>query len=296
MNTPLHDGHASPTTGATSAVLPVPTLDHVVVNVRDGMEEAAARYRRLGFTLTPMGRHTLGSINHLAMFGNDYLELLGVPAEGAPRSDVLDWPAGLNGVVFGTDDSDALHATLAAAGAPVLPPLAFSRPVALPGGPRDAAFRTVRVAREAVAAGRLYFCHHLTRDLVWRDEWRRHANGVLGIAGIVITAETPDVLGKLFATLFGADAVVPIEGGLRLGVGLTRVDVLSRADVERRFGKAAPPQDGRPDAMTALVLRTADLDRTEAALMAGDVPHTRESERVLISAAEACGVALEFRG
>ena len=138
--------------GNTSAILPVASLDHIVVNVRDRMDEAAGLYRRLGFTLTPQGRHTLGSINHLAMFGTDYLELVGVPPEGAPGTDPMDWPEGLNGVVFGTDDSDGLYQVLAAAGAPVLPPLAFSRPVALPGGTRDAAFRTVRVAREAVPA------------------------------------------------------------------------------------------------------------------------------------------------
>jgi len=30
-----------------------------------------------GFTMTPRGTHTLGSINHLAIFGTEYLELLG---------------------------------------------------------------------------------------------------------------------------------------------------------------------------------------------------------------------------
>jgi hypothetical protein len=30
--------------------LPVPTLDHVVVNVRDRIDEGADTYRRLGFT------------------------------------------------------------------------------------------------------------------------------------------------------------------------------------------------------------------------------------------------------
>ena len=50
---------------------PVPTLDHVVVNVHDRIDAAAETYRRLGFTLTPRGYHTLGSMNHLAMFGTD---------------------------------------------------------------------------------------------------------------------------------------------------------------------------------------------------------------------------------
>jgi hypothetical protein len=276
--------------------LPVPTLDHVVINVRDRMMDAATLYRRLGFTLTPLGRHTLGSINHLAMFGTDYLELIGVPPEGAPGTDVLDSPQGLNAVVFGSDDSETLHATLAAAGAPVLPPLAFSRPVALPGGSRDAAFRTVRIAKPAVASGRLYFCHHLTRDLVWRDAWRRHANGVLGIRDVVIAADRPEVLGGLFSALFGADAVVPIGGGLRLGVGLARLDVVARAEVERRFGSAAPAPDGRPEAMTALAFSVADLDRAATALRAGEVSGVvRQADRLLVPASETMGVTLEFR-
>jgi hypothetical protein len=274
----------------------VPTLDHVVVNVRDRMDDAAALYRRLGFTLTPLGRHTLGSINHLAMFGTDYMELLGVPPDGAQRTDVLDWPAGLNGVVFGTNDSDALHTRLAAAGAPVLPPLAFSRPVALPDGTRDAAFRVVRLDKPAVASGRMFFCHHLTRDVVWRDEWRRHANGVLGIEGVVIAAEQPDTLGALFTTLFGPEAVRRIPGGLRLSMGLTRLDVIAPAEVARRFGVAAPAPDGRAEAMAALVLRTADLDRAAAALHAGGIAGVlRDDGRLVVPAAEAFGVTLEFR-
>jgi hypothetical protein len=230
------------------------------------------------------------------MFGTDYMELLGVPQGEGGRTDVLDWPAGLNGVVFATNDSDHLHARLAAAGAPVLPPLAFSRPVDLPDGPRDAAFRVVRLDKPAVASGRMFFCHHLTRDVVWRDEWRRHPNGVLGIEGIVIEAERPETLGALFATMFGADAVRPIAGGLRLPMGLTRLDVVSPAEVARRFGPAAPAPDGRAERMAALVFRTADLDRAAYALASGGFDAVRDADRLLVPAGEAFGVTLKFRG
>jgi hypothetical protein len=229
------------------------------------------------------------------MFGTDYMELLGVPRGEGGRTDVLDWPPGLNGVVFASNDSDALHARLAAAGAPVLPPLAFSRPVALPDGTRDAAFRVVRVERAAVASGRMFFCHHLTREVVWRDEWRRHPNGVLGIEAAVISAEQPERLGATLAALFGTGALRPIPGGLRLPMGLARLDVVAPAEVARRFGRAAPPPDGRAEAMVALVLRTADLVGAAAALAAGGVAGVmREPERLLVPAGEAFGVTLEF--
>src|SRR6202008_2160826 len=100
-------------------------------------------------------------------------------------------PNGLNGLVFGTDDSAATYAALRAVDVPIEPPQEFSRPVELPGGKRDAVFRTVRFKAEVIPAGRVYFCHHFTRDLVWRDEWRHHANGTVAVARAVIADENP---------------------------------------------------------------------------------------------------------
>jgi len=54
-----------------------PVLDHAVINVMGKLDEAAAQYTRLGFQLTERGHHTLGSSNNLAIFGTNYLELLG---------------------------------------------------------------------------------------------------------------------------------------------------------------------------------------------------------------------------
>src|SRR5277367_2739283 len=100
---------------------PVPTIDHVVVNVRDRIEEGAATYRRLGFTLTPRGYHSLGSMNHLAIFGTDYLELIAVPAGNTSRSEIMSAPEGLNGLVFASEDAAATHAAVSAAGVAVQP-------------------------------------------------------------------------------------------------------------------------------------------------------------------------------
>ena len=91
--------------------------------------------------------------------------------------------------MFGTEDSDAVFAALQAAGVAVQLPQQFSRPVALPGGGFDATFRTVHVSPTTAGLGRIYFCHHLTRHLVWRDEWRHHPNGAIGIVRAVIVAE-----------------------------------------------------------------------------------------------------------
>ena len=276
--------------------LPIPTLDHVVVNVRDRVDEAAETYRRLGFTLTPRGYHTLGSMNHLAMFGTEYLELIAAPPGDARRQEILAAPEGLNGLVWGSEDSSATYEALHAAGVPVVPPQQFSRPVALADGPHDATFRTVRLTAGTTEAGRLYFCHHLTRALVWRDEWRHHRNGVIGVVRAIIAAEDPASLGALFSRMFGPDAVRPIEDGCRLLIGLSHFDLVTVKALRRWFGDAAPEGNGRREFMAALTLRTRSLAAAAAALQEGRIEGVlRDEGRIVVPATAAFGTVLEFR-
>ena len=271
--------------------LPTPTFDHVVVNASDRLDDAKATYERLGFTLTPRGYHSLGSTNHLAIFGTDYLELLGLPIE-ATRPDVASDPIGLNGLVFGTEDSGSVYAALAAAGVPATPPNEFTRPVDLGDGTsRDATFRTVHIQPAAGRPGRLYFCHHFTRDLVWRDEWRQHANGAVGIVRAVIASSDPSIIGTLFARMFGDTAVRPIEGGIRLAVGAQAIEVLDPATVARQMGNAAADAAGRDHYMAALTLRTRGLDLVRSAVGVNAIV---EAGRVLVPASAAMGCPLEF--
>lgn len=267
-----------------------PTLDHVVINARDRLDEAAETYRRLGFTLTPRGYHTLGSANHLAILGTEYLELIGVLSPDSPRRDVMASPTGLNGLVFGTEDSASVHAALTASGVPATPPNEFSRPVELPGAEaaRDAVFRTVHVTPQPVWPGRIYFCHHFTRDLVWRDEWRSHKNGAVGVMRMVIASDDPSRLGRLFGRMFRPGMVHPVASGVSLIVGLSRVDVLDHATAAAQLGADG---DGRAEFMAGLTLRTLSLDQAEGALAGLGV---RSADRVLVPAAVAFGCVLEF--
>ena len=262
-------------------VFPAPTIDHVVVNTRDRLDAAAAAYERLGFTLTPRGHHTLGSANHLAIFGTDYLELIGVMDPASPRTDVMGSPIGLNGLVFGTDDSAAVHAALTASGVDATPPREFSRPVDLPGGAEDAVFRTVHITPQPVWPGRVYFCHHFTRKLVWRDEWRHHANGAIAVARMVIASDGPHRLAEVFGRMFGPTTIRAVEGGISLAVGLARVDVLTPATVMAPAGYPArrtPGIHGRADAPHRLPGANRDRAGRRAA-PARSGPHRRRVGR-----------------
>jgi hypothetical protein len=180
-----------------------PILDHLVLDVHTDMDAVAALYRDLGFTLTDRGHHTLGSINHLAMFATDYLELLGWPETGTSRTELLNFPRGLNGLVFKTDDVDETYNYLRAVNLAGDPPRTFSRPVVIDGEVREAKFRTVHVAPDQARLGRIYFCEHLTPELVWRPEWQHHANGVTTIASVVVASSDPAVMAELFRAMFG---------------------------------------------------------------------------------------------
>ena len=101
-------------------------LDHIVINVHREMDAAETAFADLGFTLTPRGYHTLGSINALAMFGTDYLELLGFPADGeVKRPELANAPMGLNGLVFKTSNVDETFAHLQDVGVAGDPPKSF---------------------------------------------------------------------------------------------------------------------------------------------------------------------------
>lgn len=276
--------------------LPVPTLDHVVINARDDMDRAADIYGRLGFTLTKRGYHSLGSINHLAMFGTDYLELIAVP-KGATsgRLDLLTFPSGLNGLVFGSEDSAVTYEALSKAGVPIDAPVEFTRPVKVGGKEHDARFRTVRMKAGVVPYGRVYYCHHFTRELVWRDEWRHHANGTVAIVRILIVEPDPAAASRLYADMFGPESVRDIKGGKSVVVGNSRVDIVTEAELKAQFGDAVPDAEGRPAYMAGLTFRTLSADKAARALKAGKIEGvTSSAGRVLVPARAAVNAVLEF--
>lgn len=271
--------------------LPPPVLDHVVIDVRDRMDEAQRVFAGLGFCLTPRGHHTLGSMNHLAMFATDYLELLGFGPGGNMRTELQRFPIGLNGLVFKTEDADIVHVHAEAAGLPILPVQAFSRPVELGGAEHDAKFRTTRLDAAKIAMGRVYFCEHLTPELVWRPEWQAHPNGARAIGRVVVATEEPQRSAALFAALFGAGAVRRGPAACSVEAGAATVELVPPAAVAAEFGDAAAAASGRPEYLAALEFKVASLDGAAEALR--HVPDVRiEARRIVVPAGAAFNTTL----
>jgi hypothetical protein len=261
-----------------------PVLDHVVIDVRDRIDEAMRCFVSLGFQLTPRGRHTLGSVNHLAMFATDYLELLGLAKDGATRPEIAPFPIGLNGLVFKTADAGQVHRQAAAAGLPILPVQSFSRPVALDGATEDARFRTTRLDPAKVAMGRVYFCEHQTPGLVWRREWQTHPNGAVAIARVVVATADPQQTARLFRDLFGDKAVAGRDGRCVIAAGTAQVELALPNAVTAEFGDAAAEPAGRTEYMAALEVRVRSLSEA-ARQLRRPIPGVRiEPHRLVVPA------------
>ena len=278
----------------------VPRICHVTVDVGDRLEEAARRYRALGFNLTPRPRsHSLGSANHFAMFAPEYIELLS-PGSGA-RPDLAGYPVGLNGLVFAMEGAEALHEDLLARGLPVQSVQRFSRAVDLPDGETgEARINVVRIEPRTVFDGRTYFCEHLSPELIWRPEWQAHPNGARGLERIVLSASArdPNAVANVFDRMFGAGAVARAtgqEGPHVLRAGKVAVEVWPQDELSRTLGAAMPDPAGRADHLVLLGIRVHSLRETKELLRANGIQIAAVGvNRILVPSTEAMNVAMEF--
>lgn len=224
---------SSPQSGPSSALQREGKFDHAVLNLRDELDAGEVLFRSLGFTVAPRGYHTLGSMNHAIVFNDNYLELVGInPASANPRKELLDWPVGLNGLVYGSGDIAATTARLQSQGLPSLEPKAFGRPVTIAGATAEARFRTVHLAREFFPAARLYFCQHLTPELVWHPSFMRHPNTAGAITRIIVAATDGPAQAAALARTVG----VHIPAQPQVDFGGVRVDFTPPPQLATQYG------------------------------------------------------------
>lgn len=276
--------------------VPQPILDHAVIHVADQLDSARARFRRLGFQLTERGHHSLGSSNHLAVFGENYLELLGYEAgKRGQRADLWQSPLGLSGLVWKTYEAESTFLHLQRQDLDGDPPATFHRPVTLPDGTEtEARFSTVRVRASLIPNGRSFFCQHLTPEAVWQPAWQRHPNGVRNISEFVIVAQDPALSAQVYSRLFGAAKVIACpEGAFVLRAGAATVRFASADYAQQRFGPLPEEYDGTAR-MVALGFETADLDQVKRALQAGEIVFQEQPDAIVVEAGQGFNLALRF--
>ncbi len=275
---------------------PLNGIDHVVI-VSDDLDHGAARYQALGFKLTPRGHHTMGTANHCAMFGDDYLELMGVPASAqvapAMRAFLDTAGPGLGAIALRTDDAAQAREALLARGLDAGELRDFSRPVDLDGDTVQARFRTLDLPAGHTPGAHAFACQHYTREVAWRPGYDEHPNGVTGLDALVLVSREPQADLLRYAGLLGGD-VEPDASAWRLrapGASLLAIEPGS-------LDALAPglPADARPLPYLALLrLTVQDIARTQAVLERNGVAFARQAGGdLLVAPALAQGVALVF--
>jgi len=224
------------------------TLDHVGAIVAD-LAAGAARWERLGFTLSPVSRqrgavpgqqgmHPWASANRCAIFERGYLELIGLvdPAAHNPWRRFMDRFEGLHLLALRCENADAAWAELEPRAPFLDPPLQRERKLEADGAERTMRFRNI-FSRDAMCPeGRYIVIEHQTPGLLWQPHLMRHENGAKALTEAFVVADDAGVAQRL-ASLGGIPTV------------------LTGADFSRRFGWA--PQS---PAFAGVTVSFAELD------------------------------------
>jgi hypothetical protein len=266
-----------------------------VITTRD-LDSAQDTFRRMGFTLTSRGHHTLGSQNHCVMFGRDYFELLMVPQRLPGREYYYDFARvgdGLAAVALKTDNARGAYGELTAAALAPSEPVDFSRPVELAEGTKSASFRITQLGLEQTPGGQVFLCQHFTPDVVWRADCQVHANTATGLAALAILSNDVPATAAAYERLFDVKART-IDEGLLIETGDTPIAVVGERALAKRLPGVWISARHQP-CMAALFIRVADRDTAERTMRAGGLHPTRMPDgSVALGAAEAHGVAIIF--
>jgi catechol 2,3-dioxygenase-like lactoylglutathione lyase family enzyme len=274
-------------------------IDHAVVMV-DDLDAAADNWKRLGFTVSPRGTHSakLGSGNYTIMFGDDYIELLGVltaTEHNAPsRAFLAERGGGIERIAFTTTDAVAGAQELRDLGIQAIGPVDFGRPVELPsGGKGEARFSIFEWPREEAPGNlRIFACQHHTRDLVWIPELQLHANTARGLQQVLVTSPQPESEARHMLRLIDAAQYPEPDGGIGVPSGSTRANMVfvTRDALAQQYpgvSLAALPERGG----AGLTIAVDDLAAAAQAIGAAGV---KVGDRLVVPPSAANGVLLVF--
>lgn len=275
-------------------------IDHALIGVRD-LEAARRQWQRLGFTVTPRGRHIgWGTGNYCLMLASGYIELLGIvePKEFLNRLDLfLEKREGLMGLAFASEDEVATAQALKAAGIAAEGPKILRRRLELPEGAVEPEFGLVMLPESATPDLSAFICRHRTPHLIRRPDWQIHANGALRLEGVIAVAEHWPDLVPAYRLLFGAQAIAAGEDEVTISTGMGRLVFLDRAGLARLYPRLAQRTNAFPAAGPFLAALEIGIGRMAIArdhLQRYRIAHEAMGKRLVVPPEEASGLILDF--
>ncbi|HEV8027098.1 MAG TPA: VOC family protein [Stellaceae bacterium] len=273
-------------------------IDHVIIAVRD-FGRVDLNWTRLGFALTPRGRHLQrGTANYCVMFATDYVELLGVvdPAQDLGGVDAfLAQREGIRSIAFASDAGSGTAAALAARGLHPGTPRDLARQVELAEETIVPRFRLVALPPEETPGLDVLFCQHLTPELIRQPAWLAHPNGALALHGVTVVVESTAPLAAAYEKLVGPAAVNKTDAVLTVHAGPHRIVFATPDDFSALYPEVTLASALTLPAAAVLSLVSRDIELTIDHLTQWQVPYeTLADGAVLVPPEEANGAALLF--
>lgn len=273
-------------------------IDHTVQAVAD-LEAAKKTFQKLGFTVTPRGRHIgWATGNYCIMFPNDYHELLGIAEKGGYTAGMEEALAakgeGVHKLALGIDDAARAVSELTASGFKPSEPQSLKRELELPEGTVLPAFALVHLPPEATPELSVFLCQHLTPDMLRKPEWLVHPNGAEHISGAIVVTDNPPALELPYEALVGAGAAVRTDRMVAVRTGRETILFVTQDDLDTLF----PDLEHKPRPtpyVAGLRFRVHNTEAAAAYFKAAGIPHERSLDgTVLVPAEAAHGCFLEF--
>jgi catechol 2,3-dioxygenase-like lactoylglutathione lyase family enzyme len=270
-------------------------IDHAVIGVRD-LDAAKITFEKLGFRLTPRGRHEgWGTANFCAMFDRDYIELLGLvdPAKFNNGLDAfLEQGEGMLSLALETANADDTRAEWAAAG---LEPAEVKELSRLLEPDTTLRFKNVMLPPESSGGLPLFACAHLTRDAIRQPEWLDHPNGAIGIRTVTVATAEPGAFVEPMSRIFGEPRLTETDDTLAVHTGGAVLLFATPDDLDMLHPQLQVQSGDEQARLAVLSLGVRDLDATADWLEKAGVPFTRHASGIIgVSAEHARGVMLEF--
>jgi hypothetical protein len=272
-------------------------IDHVLLAVRN-LDRARMGWTRLGFSLSPRGRHIgWGTANYCIMFSDDYLELIGIVDPLQPSNGLDAFLArreGPMGIAFAGRAADETAASLARRGLHPGAPRDLARQIELPEGTDLLRFTLVHLPAEETPALPSFVCQHQTPERLRRPQWLDHANGAAGLDGVTVLVDDTAALREPYERMFGADVAMTDEV-MTVHCGPHRIVFASVDDFSALYPEAEPALLPQPPALAVVMLKSRDLSRTADHLTQWQVAFEELADgAVLVPPGEANGALLVF--
>ncbi len=292
------------------------TLDilHHVGVINANLDQLAACYEKLGFTLTPVSMpripltaggkpELLGAGNRCAMFRKNYLELLGVidadrwkqitrVQRGPFDIEVpLHRYAGLHVMHFGTDHIEQVRERLKAQGTPCSDIRLFQRDVQTPDGEQTMRARSMHFPPGSDPEALIQIAQHDTPELIFQPRYMDHANGATGITGIMICVQQAAEYAAKYERYTGHTFTRMDDNYYTADLGHSKMVVLGPT-----YMTDILPDYKVPDLpfLPAFMVETKDLNKTREVLTGNNVLFLEQDHSITVHPEYAGGSAVIF--